>query len=476
MDNQKIYRVKWIITTVLLAIIFLFFGAVSRVVNAQVDGETAPIYIVNPGDTLWGISHTFNIPLDDLAERNGISDPSQLNVGSRLVIPGYEGLEGILVIETVPFGENLNSLSRRYKIPTEDLIRLNRWTTPDETAAGSTLITLEREEGQKGDFEQRTTLRSGKSVFEMAIIKNTNRWRVYRENNLYGVRDMLPGEIYFLPGEVDHGPGALPEVVESVIFDPPNLVQGKTLKMTVTAREELSLEGKIVDYELSFFPHLEGFVALQGIHAMLKPGYYPATLSGIMIDGTRFDFSQQVYIQDGGYPLETIPGVDSETIDVENTKPEDLEWFAVVEPVGETRFWSGVFKAPVPNPWNECFTSFFGNRRSYNGSAFNYFHTGLDFCGGKGVEIYAPAAGRVVFADSLIVRGNATVIDHGWGVYTAYAHQSEILVEEGDFVERGQLIGLIGSTGRITGPHLHWEVIVGGIQVDPMDWLQTEFP
>jgi murein DD-endopeptidase MepM/ murein hydrolase activator NlpD len=69
------------------------------------------------------------------------------------------------------------------------------------------------------------------------------------------------------------------------------------------------------------------------------------------------------------------------------------------------------------------------------------------------------------------------MINHGWGVYTAYMHQSEILVKVGDIVKAGQLIGQVGRTGlRITGPHLHLEVWVGGIQVDPIDWLSKEFP
>jgi murein DD-endopeptidase MepM/ murein hydrolase activator NlpD len=244
----------------------------------------------------------------------------------------------------------------------------------------------------------------------------------------------------------------------------------------LTSAEVLSLEGKIAEWDLTFFPHGDGYLALQGIHALLDPGYYPAVLSGKFSDGTEFAFSQHIYIQDGGYPFDPPLVVNSETIDVENTEPEDLEWFAVVEPVGDERFWTGIFSAPVPDPLKDCFPSLFGNRRSYNGSAYQYFHTGLDFCGRTGVEITAPAAGLVVFADSLVVRGNATVIDHGWGVYTAYAHQSEILVSVGDWVERGQVIGLIGSTGRVTGPHLHWEVIVGGVQVDPLDWLRTEYP
>jgi murein DD-endopeptidase MepM/ murein hydrolase activator NlpD len=68
------------------------------------------------------------------------------------------------------------------------------------------------------------------------------------------------------------------------------------------------------------------------------------------------------------------------------------------------------------------------------------------------------------------------MIDHGWGVYSAYMHQSEILVKEGEYVEAGQLIGRIGGTGRVTGSHLHLEILVGGVQVDPMDWLQRSFP
>ncbi len=75
-----------------------------------------------------------------------------------------------------------------------------------------------------------------------------------------------------------------------------------------------------------------------------------------------------------------------------------------------------------------------------------------------------------------MVRGNATFIDHGWGVYTAYYHQKEIDVAVGQQVQAGQLIGQIGATGRVTGPHLHFEVWVNGIQVDPLDWLNNTYP
>jgi murein DD-endopeptidase MepM/ murein hydrolase activator NlpD len=93
-----------------------------------------------------------------------------------------------------------------------------------------------------------------------------------------------------------------------------------------------------------------------------------------------------------------------------------------------------------------------------------------------GREIFAPAPGIVVYSGEMTVRGKATMINHGWGVYTAYLHQSEIFVKAGEQVETKQLIGLIGNTGRVEGPHLHWEVIVGGIPVDPLEWLLKTFP
>lgn len=127
---------------------------------------------------------------------------------------------------------------------------------------------------------------------------------------------------------------------------------------------------------------------------------------------------------------------------------------------------------PCPAP----ITSPFGTRRSYNGSGFDRIHAGTDFAAMPGAAIYAPAAGVVVMAETLNVRGNATLIDHGWGVYTGYWHQTEIKVRVGEVVQQGQVIGTVGQTGRVTGPHLHWEMFVGGVQVDPLQWTRQSFP
>jgi murein DD-endopeptidase MepM/ murein hydrolase activator NlpD len=82
----------------------------------------------------------------------------------------------------------------------------------------------------------------------------------------------------------------------------------------------------------------------------------------------------------------------------------------------------------------------------------------------------------VVFTGLKTVRGNATIIDHGQGVYSGLYHQAEIYVSVGDHVTAGQLIGKIGNTGRVTGAHLHWDLFVNGIQVNPSQWLNEMFP
>jgi murein DD-endopeptidase MepM/ murein hydrolase activator NlpD len=136
-----------------------------------------------------------------------------------------------------------------------------------------------------------------------------------------------------------------------------------------------------------------------------------------------------------------------------------------------------MFQLPVDS--QDCILSYYGNRRSYNGGALLSFHTGVDF----GVcsqthpfDIYTPADGVVVFTGLKTVRGNATIIDHGRGVFSGIYHQSEIDVAVGDHVTAGQPIGKIGTTGRVTGPHLHWDLWVNGVQVNPLSWLNETFP
>jgi len=447
-------------------------------VYAQDEQPQGPIYLVQEGDTLWDIALRFGIPWQDLASANGITDISLLKAGDELIIPGLESVQGILVTEEVQLGESLRSLSRRFQVPTESLIKLNHLTSPAELYWGANLVIPQSEATPPP--ARRVSLSNGQSLLELAVVQSINPWSLVSQNGMEGTWQAIPGDVFRSPGsETQEGPGALPGDIIGVGFDPQPLVQGDTGLIRLESDSELTLTGSFLEHELHFLQDQDGdYVALQGVHAMKKPGIYPLTLQGILADGTPFGFSQMLPVASGDYNYYQLT-VPPETVDPANTKPEDELWNALPLPITETKYWDGVFESPVALPSPCGYTSYFGERRSYNESAYNYFHTGLDFCynyNNDVNEVYAPAPGRVVFAGELTVRGNATMIDHGWGVYTGYMHQDEIFVKEGDLVEAGQAIGTVGGTGRVNGPHLHFEVWVGGIQVDPLDWLERPYP
>ena len=130
------------------------------------------------------------------------------------------------------------------------------------------------------------------------------------------------------------------------------------------------------------------------------------------------------------------------------------------------RLWTEGFERPVPDPANSAF----GSRSIYNGEP-RPPHTGADFLSPAGRPIKAPNSGRVVLAEAQYFSGNTVIIDHGLGLFSMVAHLSEIDVTVGDHVEKGQVVGKVGATGRVTGPHLHWTVRLNNARVDPLSLL-----
>mgnify|MGYP000855231580 CR=1 FL=1 len=132
--------------------------------------------------------------------------------------------------------------------------------------------------------------------------------------------------------------------------------------------------------------------------------------------------------------------------------------------------WNGRFNWPL----EAAVTSAFGTRRNYAGRFLSY-HAGIDLRGATGEPVYAPADGVVVAAETLQVRGNTVIVDHGAGVISGFFHLSAMGVTPGQVVAAGEQIGLVGATGLVTGSHLHWEVRVGGIAVEPREWVESDF-
>ena len=140
------------------------------------------------------------------------------------------------------------------------------------------------------------------------------------------------------------------------------------------------------------------------------------------------------------------------------------------------KFWKGAFLKPNSGR----ISTGYGIRRYYNGVfAKDYYHRGIDYAGGMGSPVVAPAPGRIALvgrvSEGFRVHGNTVGIDHGQGVTSIMMHLSRIDVREGEFVQAGQRIGAIGSTGASTGPHLHWGLYVHGLSVDPLPWRTQGF-
>ena len=206
------------------------------------------------------------------------------------------------------------------------------------------------------------------------------------------------------------------------------------------------------------------FRALLPTTPVEKPGARQIQVAG---DGKVQNLSVQV--RSRNFPTQSItlpPGKDSEGSDAEFDRVDAFK--ALVTP---QKFWNG----PLLRPNSGEITTIYGVRRYYNGVfSQDYYHRGVDYAGAYGSPVVAPAAGRVSLvgreSQGFIIHGNVVGIDHGQGVASILMHLSRIDVKEGDFVQAGQVIGALGSTGASTGPHLHWGLYVNGQSVDPVPW------
>ena len=182
-------------------------------------------------------------------------------------------------------------------------------------------------------------------------------------------------------------------------------------------------------------------------------------------------------------PAQSLPIVIRKTIfpsqnvklapDIEalHSTPEEIALLTSFrETISESRWWQDPFTPPVPG----CMTSPFGVKRLHNGKATGEYHGGVDQRTPEGEAIRAVAAGTITFAKRFNVLGNAVGIDHGQGLESMYLHMSRLVVASGATVQRGDVLGYAGSTGRSTGPHLHWVLYVNGINVNPAQWIKLQ--
>lgn len=449
---------------------------------AAQDGTSKPgttIHVVQRDETLFRIATRYGTTVEAIAGANGITDPRYISVGQRLLIPNASGAPaGVVAWHTVLPGQTLATIAQYYAMDVQMLAKANRIANPALLFVGEQLTIPVDDAGPAPGASARRlhVIRPGETVSRIAIRYGMSLADLLRLNHLSPTDPIFAGATLWVTGGDSAAPARdLPWPFLTYDIAPIPAVQGETISLKLSTSQYVTLAGTLMGYPVQIVTlDATKHYALFGIHTFAEPGIYPLVLTATTADGQETTLETRILVASGNYGAETI-SLTTEQQDLLSPQVTEPEWelFArVMSSFTAQRYFGGVMGLPSTGP----ISSQFGTRRAYNNGVLNTFHSGTDFAGAPGSPVTAPAAGVVALTENLPVRGNTTIIDHGWGVVTAYFHQAEILVHVGDVVAPGQIIGSVGSTGRSTGPHLHWEMWVGGVQVDPMQWVQQNFP
>jgi len=211
--------------------------------------------------------------------------------------------------------------------------------------------------------------------------------------------------------------------------------------------------------------------ALLGVDLELKPEQYPLALTAKTESAEDLPCSAIIDVKEGKFATERLtvaPNfVKPDPEQLARAEAERQRLRAIFATITPERLWDGSFHYPLTGVTTG---GNFGKRRILNGQAGSP-HGGVDFPAPSGTPVYAAQRGRVVLAEPLYFSGNTVVLDHGLGLYTFYCHFESISVQAGDLVDTGALLGKVGATGRVTGPHLHWAATVNRARTNPLQLI-----
>lgn len=249
-----------------------------------------------------------------------------------------------------------------------------------------------------------------------------------------------------------------------------SLRPGEVVVLTIAGpRESDALRVRAFDHDVTAYWDGDTWRAIVGVDLDVKPGDYPVIVeSGEHANAARD--TRELHIVSRTFRTRRLTVDEAFVTPPAAAQPRIEREAALLAATWRAsatgRLWTTPFVRPVPHATNSAF----GTRSIFNGKP-RTAHGGADFLSPAGTPIRAPNAGRIAVARNLYFSGNTVVIDHGLGLFSTLAHLSAIDVREGDLVTPGQRIGLVGATGRVTGPHLHWAVRAGDARVDPSSLL-----
>jgi murein DD-endopeptidase MepM/ murein hydrolase activator NlpD len=252
--------------------------------------------------------------------------------------------------------------------------------------------------------------------------------------------------------------------------------QGGLLLLEVRSRAPLEqLSAQWNDKEVPFWklngppptsPELRR--ALLGVDLEKAPGTYPLLLRLQTNGHEPRTCTLEIPVLKGKFATERLH-VEKEFVEpnpeqVKRANEERDELRHIFDQITPQRLWTGKFRVPLDGVTTG---GNFGKRRILNGQPGSP-HSGVDFPATTGTPVHAAQSGKVVLAKELFFSGNTVVVNHGLGIYTFYGHLSAIDVKVGDTVDEGQVLGRVGATGRVTGPHLHWGLSIERARVNPL--------
>jgi murein DD-endopeptidase MepM/ murein hydrolase activator NlpD len=259
-----------------------------------------------------------------------------------------------------------------------------------------------------------------------------------------------------------------------VALAPPQVAQGGATVVQVVGASAAAASADFAGRQYPLLASEGTFWGVLGVPANQPPGEYPVLVTLMTADGRALHQMQAgLTVTAAGFPVEYIqlePAV-AALLDPAIVQEELDRRAAIYAAFTPERLWSGPFLMPVQGPISGAY----GAGRSYNGGPVTDYHHGTDISADEGTPVVAANTGRVAFVGDLSVRGRSVILDHGDGVFSAYHHLSETAVVQGQLVNKGDLVGLVGHTGMAEGPHLHWEIVVRGVEVDALLWTQAEY-
>jgi murein DD-endopeptidase MepM/ murein hydrolase activator NlpD len=467
--------------TLVLLITLLLIATSAAPVQAQAsEPPSTTAHVVERGETLLSIAQKYGTTVDAITHTNGITDPRNIYVGQSLTIP--DGGADSSTMEVVPYvvqaGDTVSSIARRYGTTWQTLVHINALLSPDSIYPGLVIQVPRVAPASETHVSfPRTTggliyaVRLDDTPSRIALRYNISPWTLAAYNDPTRLTLIYPSQDLVVPSE-DSGP--LPAPFRVIEVQPLPVTQGTTMVVAVYTTEPVKLQGRLFDQDVYFAEEDGVFYGMVGVHVFTEPGMYELTLTAWDSAGRDTSLTTEVIVAAGrfGYeridlPADRISLLDPAVIAVERERLDSIRYT-----FDTNRHWT----TPLQRPCVGTISAYYGTHRAYSDGPYTSYHSGVDFRAPSGTPVHASAAGTVVMAEPLTVRGNVVFIDHGWGVATGYWHLSSIDVAVGQYVEQGEVVARVGNTGLSTGAHLHWETWVGGISVDGLQWLEESFP